>query len=77
MTASTPPAFIVHTHEDDVCDVRESTGYATQLRKHGVDVETHLFNQGGHGFGLGRSEDGTGQWLPLFVNWLTRNQVKN
>jgi len=24
----------------------------------------------GHGFGLGRKEDGTDQWVPLFVNWM-------
>jgi hypothetical protein len=30
----------------------------------------HLFPKGGHGFGMGREEDGTDQWVRLFVNWL-------
>jgi len=29
-----------------------------------------LFPTGGHGFGLGRKEDGTDQWVQLFVNWI-------
>ena len=31
----------------------------------------HLFPTGGHGFGVGRKDGGTGQWLDLFVNWVT------
>jgi hypothetical protein len=38
-------------------------------------VETHLFPKGGHGFGLGRSKDGTDQWVDLFVNWLKVNNL--
>ncbi len=68
----TPPAFLVHAYDDDVCLVKESTGYAQKLRENKVIVETHLFQSGGHGFGMGRKEDGTDQWVPLFVNWLKR-----
>jgi hypothetical protein len=33
----------------------------------------HLFPTGGHGFGIGREEGGTSQWVPLFANWLKSN----
>jgi hypothetical protein len=33
----------------------------------------HLFAKGGHGFGIGREEDGTAQWVQLFVAWLKRS----
>jgi acetyl esterase/lipase len=75
VSKETPPAFLVHAYDDDICNVKESTLYAEQLFKHDVPVEMHLFPVGGHGFGMGRKEDGTDQWVPMFVNWLkTQNQ---
>jgi acetyl esterase/lipase len=69
---NSPPAFIVHAMDDETCHFTESTLYADALTRNGVDVEMHLFPHGGHGFGPGRSDDGTDQWLPLAVNWLNR-----
>jgi dipeptidyl aminopeptidase/acylaminoacyl peptidase len=60
----------VHAFDDEVCNVSESTLYADELFKHNVPVEMHLYNRGGHGFGLGRKEDGTDQWLNLLISWL-------
>jgi dipeptidyl aminopeptidase/acylaminoacyl peptidase len=71
--AQTPPAFLVHAYDDDVCHVSESTLYAQELFEHKIPVEMHLFTKGGHGFGLGRKVDGTDQWLSLLVNWLKTN----
>ena len=72
VAADTPPAFLVHAYDDDTCHFSESTLYAEALRENGVDVELHLFARGGHGFGPGRKEDGTDQWLNLAANWLNR-----
>jgi len=69
---STPPAFLVHALDDEVCHYTESTLYAEALTRHGVDAELHLFARGGHGFGPGRDQDGTSQWLELAANWLDR-----
>jgi acetyl esterase/lipase len=69
---TTPPAFLVHAYDDPTCKVEESTLYAAKLRENNVPVEMHLFPKGGHGFGPGKKEDGTDQWVPLFANWLLR-----
>jgi acetyl esterase/lipase len=69
---NSPPAFMVHALDDETCHFTESTLYADALIEHGVEVELHLFPHGGHGFGPGRSEDGTDQWLTLASNWLDR-----
>jgi len=73
VSKETPPAFLVHANDDDVCPVGESTLYAEALLEHGVSMEMHLFPEGGHGFGMGRKEDGTDQWPGLFVNWVLRS----
>jgi acetyl esterase/lipase len=70
--SDTPPAFLVHAWDDDVCHFSESMLYAEALNAAGVDNEIHLFARGGHGFGPGRAEDGTDQWLGLAANWLKR-----
>jgi len=70
VSANTPPAFLVHAYDDDVCKVEESTLYAQKLLEHGVKAEMHLFPKGGHGFGMGHKEDGTDQWVGLFVYWV-------
>jgi len=69
---TTPPAFLAHAFDDDVVPYQESTLYAEALQRHGIAAEIHLFTRGGHGFGPGRDEDGTNQWVNLAANWLDR-----
>ena len=73
VSGDTPPAFLVHAYDDNTCHVNETTLYAEKLFENNVPVEVHLFPKGGHGFGLGREEDGTDQWINLFINWLKIN----
>lgn len=75
VSTDTPPSFLVHAYDDSVCKVEETTLYAQRLFEHNVSVEMHLFPKGGHGFGIGRKEDGTDQWLQLFVNWLKSSNL--
>ena len=70
--AETPPAFLAHAYDDDVVPIAESELYADALVDVGQEVEVHFFASGGHGFGPGRPEDGTDQWLGLAANWLNR-----
>ncbi|MGL1888133.1 MAG: alpha/beta hydrolase [Reichenbachiella sp.] len=67
---STPPAFLVHSYDDQTCFIQESTLYAEVLRAQNVPLEMHLFEKGDHGFGLGRENDGTNGWSGLLVRWL-------
>ena len=70
VSPKTPPAFLVHAYDDDICPVKETTLYAQKCFENGVPVEVHLFPRGGHGFGMGREKDGTDQWVQLFANWI-------
>ncbi len=70
VTKDSPPAFLVHAYDDDVCFVEESTLYAQKLFESGVPVEMHLFAEGGHGFGIGRKGGPTEQWLNMFIRWM-------
>jgi len=72
VTAETPPAFLLHSYDDDDVPISESIVYAEALTEVGQDVEVHFFAKGGHGFGPGRAEDGTDQWLGLLADWIQR-----
>jgi len=69
---ATPPAFLLHSYDDDVVPIAESEVYAEALTAMGQEVEVHFFARGGHGFGPGRQEDGTAQWLHLLADWIKR-----
>ncbi len=72
VSPATPPAFLVHAFDDDVVPISESEAYAHALTAAGRQVELHFFAKGGHGFGPGRPEDGTDQWLGLLADWIKR-----
>ncbi|GAW41122.1 Acetylxylan esterase precursor [Brevundimonas sp. SH203] len=70
--ARTPPTFLVHALDDTAVPPENSLSMLTALRQAAVPVETHLFQQGGHGFGLGRPDTPNSQWPVLFDLWLGR-----
>jgi acetyl esterase/lipase len=68
-TAKTPPSFIVQA-EDDAVHVENSTVYFLALKNAGVPVEMHLYAQGGHGYGLRRTELPVTAWPQSVETWL-------
>lgn len=70
VTKATPPCFLVHAEDDPVVPVENSVQLRAALKAAGVKVETHLFTNGGHGFGL-RFTPGkpVAAWPDLFVQW--------
>jgi acetyl esterase/lipase len=53
----TPPAFLIHSIDDGTVPVQNSIGYALALEKYKVPCELHIYQSGGHGYGLGRTEN--------------------
>jgi acetyl esterase/lipase len=68
-TSDTPPTFLVQA-EDDPVHVENALVYYQQLKNAKVPAELHIYAQGGHGYGLRRTElpvttwpDAAGKWL--------------
>ncbi len=53
VTPQTPPCFVWHTVADPVVKVENSLAFASALRRNGVPFDLHLYQNGGHGLGLG------------------------
>lgn len=50
--ADTPPLFLVHASDDGAVPVANSIGLYQAMLDHKRPVELHLFEEGGHGFGV-------------------------
>ncbi|MBV8686569.1 MAG: alpha/beta hydrolase [Alphaproteobacteria bacterium] len=68
--ADAPPAFLLHAEDDPAVPVANTLLLREALLARRVPVETHLFADGGHGFGLrlarGKSVEG---WQEIFWAW--------
>ncbi len=73
VTEETPITFLVHATNDTAVPVENSINYYLALKEHGVNAEMHLYQDGGHGFGLGREGAHT-QWAEALKNWLATHQ---
>jgi acetyl esterase/lipase len=69
VTSQTPPSFIVQA-EDDPVHVENSTVYFLALKNAKVPAEMHLYANGGHGYGLRRTELPVTAWPKLVETWL-------
>lgn len=76
VTAQTPPAFLIHATDDGVVLPENSINYYLALKKNGVTAELHLYEKGGHGFGLGVN-DTSKFWTKACEEWLKSNGYKN
>jgi dipeptidyl aminopeptidase/acylaminoacyl peptidase len=61
---------LLQAEDDKVDGVNQSLVYYIALKKAGVPVEMHLYAQGGHGFGLRRTELPITAWPQLAETWL-------
>ena len=74
VTKDTPPVFLLTT-ADDMVDCRNSLEFATACKASGVPVSLHLFESGGHGYGL-KGKGDLAVWPSLLEQWLARKFPK-
>ncbi|QDT15376.1 alpha/beta hydrolase [Alienimonas californiensis] len=75
VTADTPPSFLVTTNGDEGVPAENSVLFWQACRAANVPAELHVFDRGGHGWGLGgpdseaRGNPGP-DWTGAFETWL-------
>ncbi|MFL6863144.1 MAG: alpha/beta hydrolase [Allosphingosinicella sp.] len=76
IAADAPPAFLLHAEDDPSVPVANTLLLRSALLAAKVPVETHLFPDGGHGFGLrlskGKSVEG---WQDIFWAWGVKRRL--
>lgn len=77
ITKETPPAFIVHTHDDASTSLGSVLIYAS-LKRNGVPAELHVYQNGGHGYGMRAVPNSDiGTWPDRATEWLNRRGLTN
>ncbi|MDB4891176.1 MAG: alpha/beta hydrolase, partial [Gemmatimonadetes bacterium] len=73
VTRNTPPTFIVHSTDDKTVPIENSLMFYQALRNNAVPVEMHVFEYGGHGFGLAPNDATLATWTTLAESWMRRH----
>jgi len=76
VTGREPPVILVHAADDKTVPVANTIMMFTALRAKAIPAEMHVFEEGGHGFGL-RSIAGktVAAWPDLFVAFAKRHGI--
>jgi acetyl esterase/lipase len=71
---ATPPTFLVHAWDDPAVPTENSLNYLAALRTAKISAEAHLFEEGGHGFGIRLAQGKpAAAWPDLFLAWAARH----
>lgn len=73
VTAQTPPTFLLHAADDKTVKVQNSLLFYEALLRNKVPSEMHLFQSGGHGFGLNNKAEPVNWMLNVFA-WMLNNR---
>jgi len=72
VNSNTPPTFLVHASDDDAVKVQNSIAFYESLIKNHVPAEMHIYQNGGHGFGM-KQKNKNEFWMDRCKNWMENN----
>ncbi|HVX83886.1 MAG TPA: alpha/beta hydrolase [Phycisphaerae bacterium] len=75
VTKGDPPMFIAQGGDDRVVPIQNSILMYQACKAAGVPAEIHIFEHGGHGFGLALRDPSLRIWPDLAMNWLAANKI--
>ncbi|WP_421737241.1 alpha/beta hydrolase [Caulobacter sp.] len=74
VTAELPPVFLLHAADDKAVPVENTLAMFTALKAKAIPTEMHVFEEGGHGFGLRFTKDKpVAAWPGLFETFAKRH----
>lgn len=73
VSPQTPPAFIFHAKDDKSVPILNSIRMHEALEANKVKSTLHIFEAGGHGFGLKNTTTNV-KWFELTTKWLKENK---
>ncbi len=68
-----PKTFLAQALDDPISPIDNIFLMSYALRKVNVPFEMHVFQSGGHGWGMGKPGSPVSQWSGLFENWAKFN----
>jgi len=74
ITKDAPPAFIVHSKDDDVVPVANAIHYYDNLIANKVAAELYLYEKGGHGYGM-KNPTSEILWTSVMKTWMQKTKI--
>jgi acetyl esterase/lipase len=72
VNTTTPPTFLVHASNDEAVKSENSIVFYQALIRNKVPAELHIYQSGGHGFGM-NNKTTTDNWMDRLKNWMETN----
>jgi acetyl esterase/lipase len=69
VSTATPPAFLIHASDDNSVKADNSIVFYQALLRNRIPCELHIYQQGGHGFGLNNPTT-SDQWFDRCIAWM-------
>ncbi len=76
VNANTPITFLVQAEDDKTVPVQNSLMFYDALLKNKIKAEMHIYQAGGHGFGLNNTTSKE-HWFDWCRNWMDANGLLN
>ncbi|MGX5818219.1 alpha/beta hydrolase [Chitinophaga lutea] len=70
VNANTPPTMLVHASDDKGVPVENSLVFYKALLQNNVPATMHIYDHGGHGFGMAPKDPVLNSWPALSVQWI-------
>jgi acetyl esterase/lipase len=74
ITKNSPPAFLVHSKDDDAVPVANATHYYNNLIANKVPAEIYLYEKGGHGYGM-KNPTSEILWTSVMKTWMQKSKI--
>jgi acetyl esterase/lipase len=75
VSPDTPPTLLVHANDDKAVPPENSINFYLALRKANVPAEMHIYETGGHGFGLGKDKGAVSSWPTCCADWMRARRL--
>ncbi len=72
-----PPTLLIHASDDGTTSPVNSINYYLKLMEAKVPVEMHIYEQGGHGFGIMKTNQFVAAWPDRCIDWLYNRGIIN
>jgi acetyl esterase/lipase len=73
VTPDTPPTFLVCADNDKSVSPENAVRFYLALHRVGVSAELHIYQHGGHGFGLAAKDPVDATWTGHLLDWMRAN----
>lgn len=75
VNSQTPPTILIHSNNDKGTPPENSLSYYSALRKNNIPAALHIWEDGGHGYGLGKGRGSIESWPKIVKEWLKIRNV--